>query len=471
MRRRRFLQFAGVAGSSWLLSRCAAQPGASSIGQRWSSQDGLLALDLTAQHQTVNLGSQRAQLITYNGQVPGPWLEARPGDTLQLRLINQLAQPTNLHYHGLHIPPTGTADNPFLPVPPGETLTYEFQIPPNHPTGLFWYHPHVHGRVAEQIFAGLAGPLVIRGGFDEIPAIQAATEVLMVLKDFDLDRQGRVRTPNPMFQRWGREGGLLTVNGQVRPNYGLGALGRLRLLNASASKVYRLALQAHPLYLVATDGISLAAPVEVPELVLSPGERAEVLVQIRQPGVYPLLSLPYDRGMMQMMGGMPGMGGGMGAQTQPVVLATLTVSESEPLPLPEQLLPLTALPAPSRTREFILDHGIDHHSGAPFLINGRAFDPNRVDTRVKLGTVEDWVIVNQAGMDHPFHLHTNAFQVMQRDGQPAPYRAWKDTVTIKSYETVRIRVRFADYPGKTVYHCHIADHEDQGMMGVIEMQT
>jgi FtsP/CotA-like multicopper oxidase with cupredoxin domain len=104
-----------------------------------------------------------------------------------------------------------------------------------------------------------------------------------------------------------------------------------------------------------------------------------------------------------------------------------------------------------------------------FLINGKAFDPQRIDTRVQLNTVEDWEIANTGVMDHPFHLHTNHFQVVSRNGVPEPYRAWQDTVLVPVGETVRIRIRFADFPGKTVYHCHILDHEDLGMMGMVEM--
>jgi FtsP/CotA-like multicopper oxidase with cupredoxin domain len=128
-----------------------------------------------------------------------------------------------------------------------------------------------------------------------------------------------------------------------------------------------------------------------------------------------------------------------------------------------------ALPEPTKVREFVLDHGIDPETGDPFLINGRAFNHHRVDAQVKLGTVEDWVLINKAGMDHPFHLHTNPFQVISRNGQPEPFKAWRDVINIRAYETVCIRIPFTDFAGKTVYHCHILDHEDQGMMGIVEM--
>jgi len=108
-----------------------------------------------------------------------------------------------------------------------------------------------------------------------------------------------------------------------------------------------------------------------------------------------------------------------------------------------------------------------------FLFNGKTFDMNRVDAAVKLGTTEDWEIANvdPDGMEHPFHLHINPFQVIDRNGKPDPYRSWKDTLRVGGKETVRIRIPFRDFVGKTVYHCHVLDHEDLGMMGIVDMQA
>ena len=151
-------------------------------------------------------------------------------------------------------------------------------------------------------------------------------------------------------------------------------------------------------------------------------------------------------------------------------LATLTyMGQVNLLPLPGQLIPVEALPEPQKVRRFTLNHGMAPGMGMIFLINGRAFDHRRVDIQVSLNAVEDWEIVNTGVMDHPFHLHTNPFQVITRNGQPEAYRAWKDTVLVRVGETVGIRVRFRDFTGKTVYHCHILDHEDLGMMGIVEI--
>ncbi|MGB5636412.1 MAG: multicopper oxidase domain-containing protein, partial [Waterburya sp.] len=178
----------------------------------YQSSDGLLELDLQASERLVNLSKTQAYLLTYNEQIPAPRLEAKPGDKVLIHFTNNLDQPTNIHYHGLHIPITGNADNVFLKIEPGKKLTYEFQIPPNHPSGTFWYHPHLHGLVAEQLFGGLAGLFIVRGELDEIPEIKAAKEEFIVLQDFSLDDGGRRSSLAHMSFMMGREGDLITVN-------------------------------------------------------------------------------------------------------------------------------------------------------------------------------------------------------------------------------------------------------------------
>lgn len=466
MHRRQFLSFLALTTSAPLVSQCARRQPV----DRVISQDGLLEFSLTAQTQTQTLGGTRAQMLAYNAQVPGPVLETRAGDTVRLTLINQLDRPTNLHHHGLHISPT--IDNVFREVPPGERYTYEFQIPSNHPAITGWYHPHYHLDVARQVFGGLAGPLIVRGDLDKIPELQQADEALLVLQDFDT----HPTEPHALGLKWGREGQLQLANGQRNPVVDMphNGLLRLRLINASASRIYQLQLRDHPWFLMATDRGAIATPTQLNTLRLSPGERAELLIPAQQePGDYPLISLPYDRGIGTMVESLGEQVDQLSGVVPPVqtTVATLRYQPSEyaePLPLPQTLIPVELLPAPSITREFVLNHGIGE-GAAGFIINDKSFDMNRVDTRVRLNQVEDWRIVNRASIDHPFHLHTNRFQVLERNGQPEPLLAWKDTVSIQGYETVTIRVRFEDFIGKTVYHCHILDHEDQGMMGVMEI--
>lgn len=491
--RRKFIALSASTTAGILLTQCVSNSikAQSSNYSTKSSADNLLNVDLEARFERVSIAGQKAKLLSYNGQIPGPRLEAKPGDTVRVNFTNKLSQPTNLHHHGLHISPTGNADNVFLKIQPGESFTYEFTLPKNHPAGTFWYHPHLHGLVAEQLFGGLAGLFIVRGELDEIPEIKAAEEQFLVLKDFALNGN-QANFQGHMGIMLGREGELLTVNGELNPNFSIpeGGLLRLRILNASSSRFYRLKLEEHPLYLIATDGGSISEPVELSEVLLTPGERVEILVRgEREPGQYRLLNLPYDRaggmggGMMGrgMMGNRGRMGRGRmgrgrmgnGSNTNtPQTLATLSYKNSvETLPLPKQLIAVPELPEPQQTRRFTLNHGMAPGRGMAFLINGEPFEMGNPDTVVKLNTVEDWEIANTGTMDHPFHLHTNDFQVISRDNKPEPYRAWKDTTLVKRGEVVRIRIPFKDYPGKTVYHCHILDHEDLGMMATIDMKA
>ncbi len=432
----------------------------------YQSSKGLLELDLEASEHLVDLAGQPASLLTYNGQIPAPRLEAKPGDKVRIHFTNNLQQPTNIHYHGLHIPITGTADNVFLIIKPGKKLTYEFQIPASHPSGTFWYHPHLHGLVAEQLFGGLAGLFIVRGELDENSELKAAQEEFLVLQDFSIDREGRRSDSAHMSLMMGREGNVITVNGQVNPSIAIpeGGLLRLRILNASPSRFYRLALEDHSFYQIATDGNSLSEPIEVAELLLTPGQRADVLVKgDQESGQYRLLNLPYDRGSMGMMGG-----GMMGRNNrdEPITLATVNYESSvKSLALPTKLTSISALPEPQTVRSFELNHGMSPAMGMAFLINGEPYSHDVIHTQVKLNTIEDWELINTGVMDHPFHIHGNAFQVISRNGQPESLLAWRDTVLVKRGEIVRIRIPFRDFAGNTVYHCHVLDHEDLGMMG------
>jgi len=477
MQRREFLILSGSSVASVLLTQCSkpqTQNNASSMSNVLKSQNGRLDVELDMNSSVFSLGGQQANLLSYNQQIPGPRLEVRPGDKVRIHAKNRLSKPTNIHYHGLHISPQEPADNVFLSLSPGESYTYEFTIPETHSGATAFYHPHLHGHVADQCFAGLGGIFVVRGELDEIPEVKQAKEAFVFLKDFDLDGPS-----SRMGRMMGREGATVTVNGEINPSFSLpaGGLLRLRFVNASISRFYRLQLEEHPFYLIATDGGATGSPIELSELLLSPGERADVLVQGNaQSGNYRLLNFPYERVGMGMMGGGMMNGGMMNERenesNQPQTLATVTYSgEVEPLPLPQKLIPVENLPEPKKLRQFELNHGMVPGRGMQFLIDGQVFDSQRTDTRAFLDTVEDWEIKNTGSIDHPFHLHTNRFQVVSRNGQSVPYRAWKDTVLVSRRETVRIRIPFRDFVGNTVYHCHILDHEELGMMGTIALQS
>ena len=481
--RRRFVRTmtaAAVGGVAWTCSDGAAQaPSRQRAVGRGGFRSGgsQLNVELVAAETEVSLGGRTARLFAFNGRMPGPLLEARAGDEVTIRLANALGESTNLHFHGLHIPPTGAADNIFLHIPAGDSFTYRFTLPPNHPAGLFWLHPHLHGSVARQVSRGLAAPFVIRGEIDAIPEVAAAHEQILVLQDFEIDARGSVVEPSMSALMLGREGSIITTSGAINPRIPIlqNGLLRLRLVNASVSRFYRLRLEEHPLHLIGVDGGALGMVRTEDEILLVPGERVDILIAgNRGQGSYRLLTLPYDRGSAGMMGGMGGMGGSAPGAGTPQTLATIEYRgrADRSWTIPGSLVrTVDALPAsslPPRIFQLGQGMGMGMGRGMSFTINGRAFDANRIDSTPRLGTVEEWVYVNATQMDHPMHLHTNPFQIIGNDGFPEA--AWRDIALVKAGRQVRLRVRFDDYAGKTVQHCHILDHEDQGMMATVEMR-
>jgi len=454
MTRRSFAQVSGAALALGLARRLRAS-------EKYSSFDGQLAIALEARAAYKTIGGQTVQVMTYNGLMPGPLIELRSGDVLKVRFTNSLGEPTNLHFHGLHVSPGGNSDNPFTMVESGATADYEIRIPSDHLSGTFWYHPHLHGSTAKQVFSGLSGLIVIRGQLDAIPEIAEAAETSLILKDFTFDGSGSIPQASLMERMQGREGRILTLNGEVSPMIAIQQAGllRCRVLNASASRYYRLHVEEHPMGLIATDGGALPRLDWREDILLVPGQRVEFLIQgNRNPGAYRIVSLPYNRGATGMRVGREANG--------TLLLGQLTYSglAERVVPAPDRLLDVEFLPHPNRpNRIFQLSQGMM----MSFDINGRTFDANRIDTAVQLGTVEDWDLVNSGQMDHPFHVHTNPFQLVSSDGLTEP--AWRDVVNVPRRGRQRIRTRFSDFIGKTVYHCHILDHEDLGMMGTLSV--
>ena len=403
-----------------------------------------------------------SDVYAYNARVPGPTLELMEGDRVTVRFRNELSEPTTVHWHGLSLP-IDSDGSPLDPVLPGEERFYTFTVPAGS-AGTYWYHPHPHHETTSQITRGLYGAVVIRAPSDPLPASYA--ERLLVLSDnrilhdgtFDLTEpttvQGQIDHQN------GREGDLLFVNGEVVPTLEIrsGEIQRWRIVNASASRVYRLAIPGHTFLHVGSDGCLFEHPVEVDELLIANAERVEVLVRgTAPPGTTAVLAtLPYDRYMPQTR---------PGDWEHPRELLTLRYTDEAPMtpdPVPATLRVVPRLdPADATaTREIVMAQG---------MINNRQFDMARVDVAAALGATEIWEVHNVVAMDHPFHLHGFQFQILDRNGVPEPFPSWKDTFNVPKHETVRFIVRFADNPGKWMFHCHILDHEDQGMMGIVEV--
>ncbi|MFI5611803.1 multicopper oxidase family protein [Amycolatopsis sp. NPDC051903] len=429
-----------------------------------TSRAGVLPVQLTAA-PGVPLAGRDTLGWGFNGTSPGPTLRVRPGELLRIRLVNELGQPTNLHTHGLHVSPRDNGDNPFLHIEPGTSFDYEIRVPPDHPTGTFWYHPHHHGTVADQIFAGLAGALLIEGG----PALAHRERVLLVT-DTTLDRDGHVVPVDAMTRVLGREGELVLVNGQYQPVIPAapGTTERWRVINGCTSRVLALRLEGHRLTQVALDGRFLPAPTPRESVVLAPGNRADLLIQPTATGTYALISEAFSRGSM-MAGAMVDRGPVTSSRT---VLATLNATgpATTPAPLPRSL-PAPAAPADpiSRTRRLTFAMGmgmggVGTGGMTNFTIDGRAFDAGRDDQTIPLGATEEWTVVNTSPMVHPFHLHVWPVHVVADSTGTPPLAVQQDVVLVPAEGWVRLRVAFTDYPGRSVYHCHVLDHEDAGMM-------
>ena len=440
-----------------------------------TSERGLLEVTLRAAPTEVPWRDATRYAYTYNGSTPGPTLRVRPGDRLVVHLENRLGDDTNLHTHGLHVSPEGDADNIFIRVPPGQSRTYTYDIPQDHRSGLFWYHPHAHGTVAEQVAAGLAGAIIVADDIDDLPEIAASSERLWVLSDPPIGNGPDIVDVGAIDAMMGRSGAEILVNGTALPDLAVdaGTLERWRIVNASASRYYRLVLDDHPLHRIASDGGRLSTPDRVDEILLAPGERTELLITPTTSGTFAVRALPYDRGSPAMGGGMMGDGmmGDASTATHEAAIATMTVRGlSEAAALPPSLLDIGALEASAARASRVLELG--EQVGAmmggammSFTIDGRTFDAERTDISVDLDTVEEWVIRNPTHMDHPIHLHVWPFLVV--DASPAT--GWKDTINVPAGESVRILIPFIGITGRTVYHCHILDHEDLGMMGTIEI--
>jgi FtsP/CotA-like multicopper oxidase with cupredoxin domain len=422
-----------------------------------ASKDGLLQTGLQAKVVQHQMAGQTITSNVYEGMFPAPTLKMRPGDTIKIRLDNQLDQLTNLHLHGFHVSPSGNSDNIFLHIQPGQIFDYEYHVPADHPAGLYWYHPHFHTLTTVQVFGGMAGAIIIDGGLDEIPGIAGARDRLLLLHATQIQSSG---IPTEFFNR-NQVSYLRTVNGQINPTFTIrpGELQRLRIGNISDGTWFRLKLDGHQMIQIAKDGNPYDVPVPRDEILMAPAERIEVMVRGGAPGSYALRTLPFDQGF---------------AVNPDVVLATM-VSQGDPVTpveLPAKLIPLKDLRTVQVDRRREISFQVlprDDPQRSNFLINSQLFDENRVDFVPLLNATEEWVLKNPSNVFHPFHIHINPFQVISINGQPVDSHSYEDTVTVPWRGEVVMRTQFLDYTGRFVFHCHILPHEDGGMMSVVEV--
>jgi FtsP/CotA-like multicopper oxidase with cupredoxin domain len=431
----------------------------------------------------------------------GPILRLRKGQKVRIRFANALPEPSIVHWHGMDMP-SAMDGHPHSVIDPQNEFIYEFEV--TNRAGTYWYHPHPHNRTGPQVYNGLAGLLLVSDAEERALNLPGGPdEIVCVLQDRSFDAGNQLTYVSGgmggmMEHAQGFLGDRVLVNGTERPSLALATRAyRLRLLNGSNARIYKLAWSdGTPLTVIGTDGGLLERPIEQPYLTLAPGQRGDVILDLRGRDVgtsFELRSAPYSSdavdamGMMGMGMGMGrGMGRGMGMPQASVpngaVLSLLTVHvdrrEESAFQLPEQLSTFdssweTAPTIPPRRVTLGFQQG-------QWLLDGRTFDMHDTtpEETVETGSTQIWEIVNGQGMmgmqmAHPIHLHGRQFRVMSREGsttagavvaQGFVDAGWQDTVLVMPGETVRIKIPFTHHPGLYLYHCHILEHEDMGMM-------
>jgi FtsP/CotA-like multicopper oxidase with cupredoxin domain len=385
---------------------------------------------------------------TFNGQVPGPVIEGRVGDVLEVRLTNNLPEPTAVHWHGMRLPaPMDGTEMVQQLVQPGESFTYRFKL---LDAGTFWYHPHVNETV--QLERGLYGALIVRG--DDEPVLDR--EQVLVLDDLKLDRKDRVAKFGGFVERHdGREGDARLVNGKREPTLSIaaGQIERWRVVNAASARYVRLSIGGAPFRILGTDGGLIEAPVTVGDVLLAPGDRVDIAVGPFAEGQeLPIEALRYWRTTIK--------------RRKNERFATLRVGPAKPSTavVPERLRAIEPLApssaAPNRTVDFGIKYSL--RRGIDFVVNG---ERHKTDEPVRIGELQVWDVVNSTLMDHPFHLHGYFFQVLSVNGKPPAWRSWEDVVNLPPKSTTRIAWMPDDRPGSWMYHCHILEHHAAGMMG------
>jgi FtsP/CotA-like multicopper oxidase with cupredoxin domain len=384
--------------------------------------------------------------LTYNGLMPGPTVRIRKGQNALIALQNNLLDPTTIHWHGLVVP-EAMDGGPRYPVAPGGNYIYQFPIIQR--AGTYWYHPHPHMLTAREVHLGLAGLFFVEDAEEDALNLPAGQyEVPLVLRDASLDANGQLQYIGGMGSFLGS---VMLANGVRDATLDVEATRyRFRVLNGSNTRVFTLALSnGMPFTLIGTDGGLLRVPATVGAITLSPGERVDVLVSFSAVplGTAVMLQSRQSSGNLDLVEFVV-RSQGPGVGPLPSVLSTVN--------------PLTRS-AVQATRSF-------RFSGST-TINGAAYKLNTIAFQVPLGRTELWKFTNggtNPAVTHPVHVHGASFNVSRRiggRGQVFPWeRGWKDTVYVRERETVEVLIRFNDYRGLYVLHCHRLEHEDRGMM-------
>lgn len=438
-----------------VLAGCAASPPSLPtlrVAEDLDPSPTRIRVALRAQVSTVSFGGAKpTEVWTYNGMIPGPMIEANVGDTLVVDFQNDLPEATTIHWHGVRVP--NAMDGVVRmddAIPPGGSFRYEFSL---KDSGLYWFHPHVRADI--QVQKGLYGLIRVRGPVEPL----ADVEHVLVLDDVRLRSDGSLAEYlDDEAAMIGRQGNTLLVNGVVRPVLTLpaGGVSRLRVVNTANARYFKLGGVGLRFLVFGTDGSPYAEPFEAETVMLVPGERVDVFLKGPEQGDVELMTFPYERGHMTGM-------------DDPLPVATLRFSgKPSSTPLPSGTTTVEALPAPGAPAFRIALSEQAVGGEVRFFVNGKQWP--EVGAWTPPEVLSAFEVMNESEMDHPFHLHGFFFQILSRNDEvePASRRVWKDTINIPAMSTIKAVARF-DEPGRWMYHCHILEHAEAGMMGEIHV--
>lgn len=425
---------------------------------------------------------------------------------------------TNFHSHGLHVSPAGNADNVLRLMPPQSESLVEIHVPQDHPTGTFWYHSHVHGSTALQVSSGMAGAIIVENpddprSLDSVPEIRAAKDQVLLLQQISYDANGEIENYDQFGPGgWAKSGRLPTINGQIMPVFELrpGEVQRWRLIHGGIRETFQVGITRQDgsdpwtLHEIALDGLSLGYMNSWTEVELQPGYRSDILVKAPPlpPGATEAVYYVYDqptpaeksllltaearqplakvvvRGTALAMA-LPCAASGPGCAALAPTKAMKDITEAE-------------LTGPAQAVSFMIGQSARQPDGryaycpddsAPecalrFMVNARPF-PGEGARQLTLGTASEWTVQtlpvpgtpdeDRIVAAHPFHIHVNPFQMVRPGPDGAPETVWRDTQLVRPGDVLKLRSRYEDYIGTYVLHCHILDHEDQGMMELVDV--
>ncbi|KUM69475.1 MULTISPECIES: multicopper oxidase family protein [Streptomyces] len=398
-------------------------------------------------------GMPTTKVRTYNGKFPGPLIKARSGQRVVVEQTNGLGQPVSVHLHGAHVPESSDG-GPMDLIQPGGSKTYTY--PNQQPHANLWFHDHAHHQESEHVYRGLSGYYLLTDDTEQqLPLPSGQFDVSIALREARFDQAGQLVYA---MDDWPNRNVIL-VNGKPWPYFEVAARKyRLRVFNQSNGRFFDLKLSdGSEFTLIGGDGGLLAKPYRATVVRLSPGERADIVVDFSR---YPVGSKVVLEN---------GLGPGPVEHVGKVMRFDVTRTATDNSSVPSTLRTLPDLPPATVNRRFDLSMDEDGRPDPVGYINGRTYDHHRVDTEIAYGSTEVWTVTNTNQLaPHNFHMHLVMFRVLERNGQPVTEgfeTGLKDTVSILAGETVKLQATFTGYRGTYVYHCHLFDHSAMGMMG------